>query len=105
MTLTAELVAGQNAPFHVPHLHDPVTLGFGRERSATVGPPARTPDREIDETNPSVFMKPDMTDYIAGPPACYMRPEFGACADGERVRPSDELSVDDIGSHAGACDR
>ncbi len=29
LILAAELVAGQNAPFHVPHLHDPVTLGSG----------------------------------------------------------------------------
>ena len=85
MTLIAELVAGQNSPFRVPHFNGPVPLGSGYDGPATVGPPARTPDREIDEPNLFVFIKPDMTDQIAGPPACYMRPECGARADGERV--------------------
>ncbi len=102
MTLTAELVAGQNAPFHVPHLHDPVTLGSGCKGPATVGPPTRTPNREIDNTNRSVFMKPDMADYIAGPPAFYVRPERDVRADGEHVRPSDEFSIDDISPHPGS---
>ena len=102
MTLTAELVAGQNAPLHVPHLPDPVTLGSGCEGPATMGPPARTPDREIDNTNRSVFMKPDMADHIAGTPARHVRPECDARADGESVRPSDELSIDDIGPHPGS---
>ena len=102
LILAAELVAGQNAPFPVPHLHDPVTLGSGCEGPATVGPPTRTPNREIGNTNRSVFMQPDMADHIAGPPARHVRPERDVRADGESVRPSDELSVDDIGPHPGS---
>ena len=102
LLLAAELLPGHDAPFHIPHLHDPVTLGSGCEGPATVGPPARTPDHELGNTNRSVFVKPDMADDLAGTPTRHVRPECDAGADGERLRPSDELSIDDIGPHPGS---
>jgi len=98
----AEFVASQDAASRVTSLDHPVPLSARRERSLAVGPPVRAADREVDGGDHAALVKPDMADGVARAPSSDPRPKGDARADGERVRRSDELSIDDVSPHPGA---